>query len=90
MLNNINMSFITKKLEEFDELAPEYGKWRIDRNIAKSFLSTALGEMIKEVDTNISRLLQKVADSPLDKRLNGWDALLEVRKSLSSLREDNK
>ena len=52
----------------------------------QDFLSKAIDqtreETIREVDTNISKLLQKVADSPLNKRLNGWDALLELRKSL--------
>lgn len=79
------MSFITKKLEEFDKFYIGSSRIRI-----KQFISTALDEMINEVDNNISKLLKTVADSPLDKRLNGWDALLEVRKSLSSLREDNK
>lgn len=88
------MSFITKKLEELKKIIIEEIGLRSEIGlfipVLNKFLSTALDEMIKEVDTNISRLLQKVADSPLDKRLNGWDALLEVRKSLSSLREDNK
>lgn len=31
-------------LEEFENLAPEYGKWRIDRNLAKAWLTQKLTE----------------------------------------------
>lgn len=41
-------------MEEFANLAPEYGKWRIDRNIAKHFISKVYDlvrlETIKEVE----------------------------------------
>lgn len=34
--------FIKRQLEEFESLAPEYGKWRVDRNMAKAFLKESI------------------------------------------------
>ncbi len=40
-------------LEEFDKISPEFGKWRMDRNMARAFLSKAIDqtreETIKEI-----------------------------------------
>lgn len=40
-------------LKEFDELSPEMGKWRVDRNAAKSFLKQSF---IKYLQWEVERL----------------------------------
>ena len=46
-------------LEEFDKISPEFGKWRMDRNMARAFLSQAIDqtreETIKEVEEMLPR-----------------------------------
>lgn len=101
------MSFITKKLEEFDKLntklkGKEYTTVGILKN--KILLSNALNEMIKEVENVVDK---KIAiHSELEEQWTGMtvsgyiesinphtekkDALLNIKQSLSSLREGNK
>ena len=44
------MNIIETKLQEFEKLKlEEYGKWRIDRNVAKDFLRTAMLEVMETV-----------------------------------------
>jgi hypothetical protein len=48
-------NFIEKKINEFDDLCPEFGKWRMDRNLARGFLIKSLTiqreEILNEIDT---------------------------------------
>lgn len=41
--------------EEFMALAPEYGKWKIDRNIAKAFLLQAIDRVLDDVEKDLNK-----------------------------------
>ena len=47
-LNNFNNMSKEKILEEFDKISPEFGKWRMDRNMARAFLSHAIDQTREE------------------------------------------
>lgn len=42
-------------------------------------------ESLNGVDKIISKLLAEIANTPLEKRVDGWSALLELRDKLKSL-----
>lgn len=57
---------IEEVLKRFSELAPEYGKWRIDKNIAKSFFREELHSIVQSAK---KEALEGVRDAILYKQL---------------------
>lgn len=44
---------IQKILEDFDQFAPEYGKWKIDRNLAKSYIRSSIALVLEELGESV-------------------------------------
>ena len=59
-------------LREFDELAPEYGKWRIDRNIAKQFLSSSIQKVVAEERERCLKCVPDFKDTSESQTLDIW------------------
>ena len=55
-------------LEEFENLAPKYGKWRIDRNLAKAWLTKKLTEYRQSVIDDIKTKIKQ-----MEKKMNGQE-----------------
>lgn len=65
-------SFKERVIEEFDALCPESGKWKVDRNIARTFLYSKLEEAFEAgIQSERDRIQQCMQD--YHKCLIEWD-----------------
>lgn len=96
-MNNPTPQENTDWKEEFDEKYGVFGNGIGTKEEVKAFIDSLLlshsqsirEQTIKEnalfVDEKICKLLKQFANTPLDKRQNGWEWLLKMRQEMKDL-----